>query len=169
MKRLFILVLVVFVMLAAGCSNSRKTGTGNYKPIHPSPKSEESVTNSVLIDDFRLSITATKKHYSTKEMIPLRVRLINTTDQPKMVHYSDQARFDLYVQKPDGQEVWRWSHGKMFAQVLGSGLLKPFERLDSLDKIPAGTLAPGDYKVFGLSTAEELVGEAVSIDITVTK
>jgi hypothetical protein len=42
----------------------------------------------------------------------------NPDDEPIELQFSDAQESDLVVEDTDGTEVWRWSAGRMFAQML---------------------------------------------------
>ncbi len=44
----------------------------------------------------------------------------NTGDAPATFSFSTAQRFDVVIWNDDCAEMWRWSRGRMFAQVLGS-------------------------------------------------
>ena len=63
--------------------------------------------------------------YTPGEPIMLTLRVINDTSKPVSLSFPTAQRFDLLMQNHQGREVWRWSAGRFFAQVLGKEVLKP--------------------------------------------
>ncbi len=63
--------------------------------------------------------------------------------------FSSAQRFDLWLEDSSGRELWRWSDGRMFAQVVGSETLEPGGRtlLYRVD-VPAPEEA-GRYRLVG--------------------
>jgi hypothetical protein len=55
------------------------------------------------------------------------LHLTNVTDAPVTLEFSSSQRQDFAVTRVDGEEVWRWSAARQFAQVLGSEVLLPGE------------------------------------------
>ncbi len=49
----------------------------------------------------------------------------------------------------DGEEIWRWSRGMMFAQSLTEVILRPGESRSFEGIWPTGAEAPGEYRVRG--------------------
>lgn len=50
----------------------------------------------------------------------------NTGSDPVSVNYSDGQKFDIVVEA-DGDEAWRWSHGRMFTMALEQKTFSPGE------------------------------------------
>ncbi len=72
-----------------------------------------------------VSITSDKARYIPGESITVSVRVVNEGSEPVRLNFSTSQRFEILVQDRQGRVVWRWSHGKYFAQVLGKEVLKP--------------------------------------------
>jgi len=51
----------------------------------------------------------------------------NAGDEPIELQFSDAQETDLVVEDAHGTEVWRWSAGRMFAQMLQQKELGPAE------------------------------------------
>jgi hypothetical protein len=51
----------------------------------------------------------------------------NTGDEPVGMQFADAQEFEVTVER-DGQPVWRYGEGRMFAQMLSSAELAPGER-----------------------------------------
>ncbi|MCH8837736.1 MAG: hypothetical protein IIA60_08030 [Candidatus Marinimicrobia bacterium] len=65
----------------------------------------------------------------------------------------------------EGQEVWRWSNERIFAQVLGQETLGPGREDMVYTEAYAGPLEPGGYKVTGILIASD---RTISASITIT-
>ena len=65
----------------------------------------------------------------------------------------------------EGQEVWRWSNGHIFAQVLGQETLGPGLEEILYTATYAGPLEPGGYKITGALLAS---GRSILASITIT-
>ena len=80
-------------------------------------QAESERLNVVLIAD--------KVIYTPGEPIMLTLRVINDASKAVSLNFPTAQRFDLLVQNQQGREVWRWSGGRFFAQMLGTEVLKP--------------------------------------------
>jgi hypothetical protein len=92
------------------------------------------------------------------EPITLRIALTNPGSTPERLEFSSARTHDAIVRTASGREVWRWSHGRQFAQMLSELTLAPGESRElSLrwDPARAGDAAPGegDYVAVGLIPA----------------
>jgi hypothetical protein len=63
------------------------------------------------------------------DAVRFRFAVENGGDEAAELHFSDGQRFDVTVEA-DGEEVWRYGAGRMFAQALGSETLAPGERAE---------------------------------------
>ncbi|WP_255150525.1 BsuPI-related putative proteinase inhibitor [Halorarius halobius] len=66
----------------------------------------------------------------------------NAGNEPVEVTFRDAAKVDFVVYEDD-REVWRWSEGKAFAQVLQPARFEPGEEAVFEESWP--TPQPGDY------------------------
>ena len=73
----------------------------------------------------KVVLIADKAIYAPGEPIMLTLRVINDSQKPISLSFSTAQRFDLLMQNQQGREVWRWSAGRFFAQILGKEVLKP--------------------------------------------
>ena len=73
----------------------------------------------------KIVLTTDKALYGSGESIALTLKIINPTPRQVRLSFTTSQRFDLFIQDQEGREVWRWSGGRFFAQVLGEEVLKP--------------------------------------------
>jgi hypothetical protein len=57
------------------------------------------------------------------DSVRFRLDLTNTTGAPLVLEFGSAQRFDIGVQDGAGEDVWRWSADRSFAQVLGADTL----------------------------------------------
>ena len=96
--------------------------------------------------------------FTSGQSIHLGLELTNHGPEPLSLPFSSAKTFDAVVLSGDGTEVWRFSKGRMYAQMLSqlelaSGDSKVFEAAcESMESgVPA--LAPGRYEVVGIIPA----------------
>jgi hypothetical protein len=95
-----------------------------------------------------LVLSVDKEQYAAGEPVQMELVVRNPGPGTAAFQFSDSQRYDFLVLREDGRLVWRWSHDKMFAQVLGTLTLAPGEerrfreRWDQRDEqgrpVPAG-------------------------------
>jgi hypothetical protein len=68
-----------------------------------------------------LSVTA------SQDGVEFTYDVTNADDEPIDLQFSDAQETDVIVEDPDGTEVWRWSAGRMFAQMLQQKEIGPGE------------------------------------------
>lgn len=67
----------------------------------------------------------------------------NADAAPVDLEFRDAGRADFAVRTEDGEEAWRWSEGRMFAQAVESARLEPGEEATFVEEWPDPD--PGDY------------------------
>ena len=100
-------------------------------------------------------LTSEKAVYSPGEPITFVLKVINNTSRPLRLSFRNAQRFDLVMRDTRGREVWRWSAGKIFAQVLGEERLKPSGGELLFQATVPGNLPPGEYTATGTVPALE--------------
>jgi uncharacterized protein (DUF58 family) len=80
---------------------------------------------SVRRGSTEVAVAANKQRYLVGEPVELVLTVTNLGPNPVTFRFSDSQRYDLVVTREDGTPVWRWSHDKLFAQVLGTMTLAP--------------------------------------------
>jgi hypothetical protein len=83
----------------------------------------------------------------------------NSGDSAVDLTFMSGKKFDVAV-TDDGEEVWRWSHGRMFTQAIEEMSLKPGEELSF-----SGTwddADPGTYEATGTLAAQSETVEATT-------
>lgn len=104
-----------------------------------------------------LEVTVLVSSQATSHTFTLRV--CNPGDQTARRGFGDAQRFDFEVYDGGQDPVWRWSEGRMFAQVIGGETWKPGECREDWSATWQGTdgdgdpVAPGNYQVVGVLTA----------------
>jgi hypothetical protein len=82
-----------------------------------------------MMDDVAATLSTNKKIYNVGEDIEMTIVLRNKTDEPVSLTFNSGKNYDFIVKKlPENKEVWRWSNGKFFTEVLMSITLNPLER-----------------------------------------
>jgi hypothetical protein len=70
-----------------------------------------------------LILTADKATYARSEPIVLTIAVVNRGPEPATLQFPTAQRYDVVIRNADQVDVWRWSDGQMFAQVLGEEML----------------------------------------------
>lgn len=72
------------------------------------------------------------------------VTVANDTAEPVVLHFPSSQRADVALTR-NGEEVYRWSRGLMFAQVLGTERLAAGEKRELRLDEPGLDVDPGEY------------------------
>jgi len=103
-------------------------------------------------------LTTNKASYALGEPVAITLSVTNRGDLPAQLEFANAQKFELTVTRK-GREVWRWSAGRMLAQVLATITLGPGDTLtfqeewNQLDN-DGDRVPPGDYTVAGWLTAK---------------
>ena len=114
----------------------------------------------------RVTLATDKPAYAPGEPLTFTLRVINDSPRPIRLSFRTAQRFDFVVEDKQDREVWRWSAGRLFAQVLGHETLGPSGGEFVARATAEGRFPPGVYTVKGIIPALE-GGLAASASITV--
>ena len=110
---------------------------------------------------------STDKHmFRAGEPITFTLSLFNHTSEPLTLRFRNAQRYNFLIENEAGKLVWRWSDGKMFAQMLGQVVLGPENPEVVYTETYTGQLAPGRYTLTGKLTDQDGFASA-SLTITV--
>jgi hypothetical protein len=132
--------LLLIVALGAGCQLS---------PTHLDAGVEAPLEASEL----SLFLRASKAVYATGEPLDLTLEVVNRSPRPVTLQFRTAQRYDVLIRNAQGQEVWRWATGQMFAQMLGEETLPPEGGKLTYDVVAFVLLPPGSYTVTGVVPA----------------
>ena len=77
------------------------------------------------------------------EEVKLRFTVVNASDEAVELTFRDSGRADFAVYTEADEEVWRWSDGRMFMQVIQYSDLQPGQEATFTESWPDPE--PGDY------------------------
>jgi uncharacterized GH25 family protein len=117
----------------------------------------------------RLTLQATteKRQYALGEAVKMKLSLTNAGRRPVTLHFRNGQTFDFIV-KRGRQEVWRWSHDKLFTQALqdiaiAADATKSFEATWDQKDTKGAAVSAGRYSVIGVVTATPLLQVAPTV------
>jgi len=113
----------------------------------------------------KVTLAADKPAYAPGESITFTLRVVNATAKPVRLTFRTAQRFDLVMEDAQDREVWRWSAGRLFAQVLGGETLGPSGGEFVARPTVEGRFPSGLYTVKGTIPAME---GALSASTTIT-
>ena len=92
--------------------------------------------------------------------------MVNQTGTPIRLEFTSAQRFDVTIGDAHGNEVWRWSAGRMFAAVMGHETLGPEDPRLTYEAVFSGSLAPGPYRVRAwLTDASRRFSSTLAIEV----
>ena len=101
---------------------------------------------------FGASLSTDQAIYRSGEPIRIIFEVFNYTPTPVRFDFTSGQRYDLVIEDRQGNEVWRWSAGRMFTMALGQETLEPAKPRLTYEAEYTARLEPGRYKIKGLLT-----------------
>lgn len=101
------------------------------------------------------TLTTDRSAYETGAPITMTIRVANESMEPVSFEFTSGQRYDFSVYDAEGNELWRWSAGRMFTAALGTETLQPGEALLYSATYEEGPSEPGLYRVEGVLTARD--------------
>jgi len=75
-----------------------------------------------------ISLSTDKNEYTVGEDVEISISVTNTHDTAvNSITYTSTCHSDMWVVNDEGNEVYRWSHGKCFLPVVETEYLLPHE------------------------------------------
>lgn len=109
---------------------------------------------SALESGFGVSVSSDRVSYAPGEPITLRHCVFNRTGEAIGLYFRDAQRFDFVLADEKDSEVWRWSAGRIFSQVLGEEQLGPGREELVYSATCEAKLSPGTYTLTGTLVAQ---------------
>ena len=131
------------VAVLAGAFGLATTGWGGSEEI---PAQRGSATAELT---FGVSLTTDKAIYAAGESIVIELIVFNRTSKNLTFDFRDAQHYDFIIEDTEGNSVWTWAEGRMFAQVLGEEVLGPGREEVIYTETFDEPLQPGRYKVTG--------------------
>ena len=95
-----------------GCTLVALLGCANPQPGEHPDETRAGLAHSDLVTSLEVETGA--------DTVRFVLHVTNAGTQPVVLEFNSAARYDFEVRTPAGAEIWRWSAGHMFAQVLGT-------------------------------------------------
>ncbi|WP_299092672.1 BsuPI-related putative proteinase inhibitor [uncultured Metabacillus sp.] len=146
----------MMLLLLLGCAN------GNENPANTIvEEGAEDVEKKEL--DFEVDVNP------FSDQVEFLLTITNHTTETKKLEFSTSQKYEIIVRDANQQEVYRYSQGKMFAQVMEYALIKPEESMkwNEAWNFTGQGIKPGEYEaeITILARNEEKLVEKVSFQI----
>ena len=99
---------------------------------------------------FGASLSTDQAIYRSGDTIRITFEVFNHTPAPVRFDFGNGQRNDVFVEDRQGNEVWRWSRGRMFTMALGQETVGPANPRLRYEIEVKADLAPGRYWVEGV-------------------
>ena len=139
MKMIILVIITVMVFSALGL----------WLTAYGNTTSEERNMN------YGISMSIDKMSYSVGEPIKMTFKIFNYKEENIVFYFNTSQRYDFIIEDEEGNEIWRWSEGRMFAQMLGEETLGLTNSEIIYIAEYTDKLSPGYYKVTGFFVAQD--------------
>ena len=118
---------------------------------------EVSETEGKDVRDSRFGVCLTTDWavYTSEQPVNIEFCVFNRTGEEITLYFRNAQRYDFTIEDEEGNEVWCWSEGRMFAQMLGEEILGSRNPEVIYTAEYKDRLSPGYYKVTGFFVAQE--------------
>jgi hypothetical protein len=117
----------------------------------PEPPRREAPVATVSADNPKVDVAVTKSEAGYQ----IRMTVTNISDKLLPFRFSSGQTYDFIVQDGSGKEVWRWSSGNFFTQVMRSDSIRgsgkwQFDIVWDQTDSNGTRVPPGQYRVVGI-------------------
>jgi len=111
-----------------------------------------------------LCLSTDKAEYAAGEPVVIVLTVFNHSGREVTFRFTSSKRYDFTIQDENGNEMWRWSEGRMFLMVLGEEVIGPGREEVIYTERYTGELKSGNYQVTGiLAAADKAMSGSVTI------
>lgn len=189
-----IAITVVIALLAVGgglagylIGKGKNTESGP-KPANQSSSSSTSAPKTIYVPGYtdpipvlkntsngwEIDFSIPKTKFRRGEPIDFKLSIKNITDQEALLTFNTAQKYDLEARDADGNKVWQWSEGQMFAAMLSQETLGPGKTLDfsvfwsQLNNQKKQVLL-GKYYIVANITANEVSANKVAVELEIAE
>lgn len=102
-----------------------------------------------------VSVTTDQATYRSGEPITMTLHVASRTGEEVLLQFLSAQRFDFAIRDAKGRQLWRWSEGQVFAQVLGTEALGAARPQITYQAQFRGNLPPGWYSLEATLAAKD--------------
>ncbi|TET55255.1 MAG: hypothetical protein E3J54_00465 [Actinobacteria bacterium] len=136
--KLVSLIVLLILLLLTACKATETT---------PKKSSSKSLIGQAAHSNLKLIVKVDKKTYKPKQSINVDMSLTNVSSKIIKFEFSSAKKFDLAAVNEKGEEAYRWSGDRAFAQVILPASLQPKESFKQ--KFNFSLSQKGKYEVKG--------------------
>ena len=159
---LLILVVLVTAVPAAGVVSGCGAGPSEKRPA----AGTAGVASVKKADDIQVTLRSEPKVVKHGGEFSLTLNVRNLSGDSRTFTLPSAQTYEFIAFAPDGGEVWRWSKGVMFAQVVTPMKMAADESLVFKAAWDPEGLPTGKYKIQGYFLGMENLRPSVTVEVT---
>jgi len=151
MKKIIVCILsiVLTCILFSGCEE--KTPTHQTKPD---------------LSKLKVTLSTDKSSYEVNETVTIKLLATNTGDNNITLTFPDAQLADFEILNEQGEQIYLWSSGKVFAQMLTNITITAGKTVELLNETWETTGLKGNYTIKGwLPLASKIYSNVVTIQV----
>jgi hypothetical protein len=153
--------VLVVAALAVGCAAG---------PAEEKQNNRGSAATSIKrAGDISVSLTAEPRVQESGKSVSLTLAVRNLSGKERTFDLASSQSYDFMAFDKDGGEVWRWSAGMMFAQVISPVTIAPEGVEVYRTFCPTSGSQPGNYAVQGYFLGLNDTRPIVRVELTAPK
>ena len=156
-KIMLVFSIIVLAALTAGCA----AGPAEQKP----KVIGTAVTSIKKSGDFSVSLTADPGVVESGESVTLTLVVRNLSEEDRTLELSSSQTYDFVAFEKGGEEIWRWSSGMMFTQVIGSVTIEARGSKAYKVSWSMAGIQPGTYTVEGYFLGLKDIRPSVEVEL----
>lgn len=123
-------------------------------------------------DSLKISISLQSKQITLEKPLDINLIVENTGSEPRELTFNSGQKYDFIIKDENSREVWRWSDGLMFTQVITGETVGPGESITytaqwPLTDLEGSKVGAGDYEVVAKVMANETKDVEVAVGFSV--
>ncbi|HEY3375552.1 MAG TPA: BsuPI-related putative proteinase inhibitor [Candidatus Aquicultor sp.] len=175
--RIFCFAVIVIGLLLVSCTAQNKADNPSAsKPTSASGTVgvQDGDNSTVMVADIKVSAKISSENVRPGQRLKVTLNVLNTASQVRELTFNTGQKYDLLIKEKEGRNVWRWSAGKMFSQMIETVRLGPGKSVSYEAEWP-GTgslerpLKPGTYTVTANITANDLRDKELTFKLSVAE
>lgn len=139
------------------------------------PVTGHGVPGAVVQVPVAVNLKTDKKTYAPNEPIKMTINVKNTTKQTVKLPFASGQKYDIEIRRGkerNGEKVWQWSRGRMFAMMLSTLPVPPGKTIiftETYDPAKEKPLTPGTYTITATVTTRGRTPRPYDIETIIVK
>lgn len=172
---LIVVVLLGVVIYAVAVGSERTPGMTPGKQTSGDKEARVVASDTIaekVIDHLKISVAIPSNPIKLGDLLHFNISIENLDSKPHQLVFNSSQRFDIRIEDASGKQVWNWSDGRMFAQMIETITIEQhgstsFTAMWPMRDARDRTVQPGNYKGFVKIMADGIKDKEVELEFTI--